>query len=124
MLARSGSNTVRSRVIDDDGNVYADWWVICVITLISVARKETDGFVTGPGFSRLPKIGNGLLYQPPSAVKSSIVPLPRTDIEHPNFSFPLILHSHVVIAIVFHSHVLSCSLHSSTFLLNLKWPRP
>ncbi|PWN90962.1 rho GDP-dissociation inhibitor [Acaromyces ingoldii] len=28
MLARSGSNTVRSRVIDDDGNVYADWtWV-------------------------------------------------------------------------------------------------
>lgn len=28
MLARSGSNTVRSRVIDDDGNVFADWtWV-------------------------------------------------------------------------------------------------
>lgn len=27
MLARSGSNTVRSRVIDDDGTVYADWWV-------------------------------------------------------------------------------------------------
>lgn len=25
MLARSGGNTVRSRVIDDDGNVYADW---------------------------------------------------------------------------------------------------
>lgn len=28
MLARSGSNTVRSRIIDDDGHVYADWtWV-------------------------------------------------------------------------------------------------
>ncbi|UZJ53785.1 hypothetical protein CBS101457_003105 [Exobasidium rhododendri] len=28
MLARSGNNTVRSRVIDDDGTVYADWtWV-------------------------------------------------------------------------------------------------
>lgn len=28
MLARSGNNTVRSRVVDDDGNVYADWtWV-------------------------------------------------------------------------------------------------
>lgn len=25
MLARSGANTVRSRVVDDDGNVYADW---------------------------------------------------------------------------------------------------
>ncbi|CAO1613612.1 unnamed protein product [Jaminaea pallidilutea] len=25
MLARSGTNTVRSRVIDDDGTVYADW---------------------------------------------------------------------------------------------------
>ncbi|EPQ27639.1 uncharacterized protein PFL1_04777 [Pseudozyma flocculosa PF-1] len=25
MLARSGTNTVRSRVVDDDGNVFADW---------------------------------------------------------------------------------------------------
>lgn len=25
MLARSGNYSVRSRVIDDDGNVYADW---------------------------------------------------------------------------------------------------
>lgn len=25
MLARSGSYSVRSRVLDDDGNVYADW---------------------------------------------------------------------------------------------------
>lgn len=25
MLARSGTNTVRSRVMDDDGTVYADW---------------------------------------------------------------------------------------------------
>lgn len=75
MLARSGSNTVRSRVIDDDGNVFADWWVICVISLISVARKETDESVTGPGFSKLPKTGNDLLFQPPSAVKPSIVPL-------------------------------------------------
>lgn len=27
MLARSGLYTVRSRVLDDDGNVYADWCV-------------------------------------------------------------------------------------------------
>jgi Rho GDP-dissociation inhibitor len=25
LMARSGNNTVRSRVIDDDGQVYADW---------------------------------------------------------------------------------------------------
>lgn len=25
LLARSGTNTVRSRVVDDDGTVFADW---------------------------------------------------------------------------------------------------
>jgi hypothetical protein len=55
MLARSGTYNVRSRVIDDDGEVYAG----ALVWLVGPILKQANAYVqTGSGSSSLPRSGS------------------------------------------------------------------
>jgi len=54
MIARSGSYNVRSRVIDDDGEVYAGMLITCRPAIIKAINYDQ----IGNGFSNLRKSGS------------------------------------------------------------------